>query len=246
VFCSSLLIAALTSVPPQPTRYHMEIVQLSDLDRTGVGGDYLHGVVTTRAIVSLTTHDSAGGMAVRIVIDSISVEPVGAATMVLAPAMAAEARHAVIDALVVNGRITGTPHLSASLVVLNPVRDALELLFTGTRTGLAAGSHWSDTTSLTMAAAERTGVRISNWRAGPAGTSGLILDESRITEYTTHAKVLDETQQLNEHGTSRVVLNPARLADSAETSETGELTYRSGDAVVPGKTGLTVHITRIP
>jgi hypothetical protein len=147
-WCNSALAASVLFLPsigraPSVTKYRIDQSLMQEMDASAAGGTKQNVSFSTSSFVTVTLTDSAGGKAMRVVVDSIrgdSATPIPAA--VLDSARGSEFRGFV--------ERSGKP---SALVVTSgtgaaaQVQGLLSDFFPWTRSGLKVGDSWTDTTA---------------------------------------------------------------------------------------------------
>jgi hypothetical protein len=151
------------AVGPSITKYRIDQSLSQEIDATGAGGARQKMAFKTSSFVTVTLGDSAGGKAIRVVIDSVrgdSATPIPAA--VLDSARGAEF-HGFVER---SGKPTGLQP-SGNVPAANQIQGLLSDFLPWTKPGLKVGDSWSDTTAKTTGtgADSVTIRRVSAYRA---------------------------------------------------------------------------------
>jgi hypothetical protein len=161
---------AAGAVAPAPaTKYRIDQSLTQEIDATGAGGAKQKIAFTTSSFVTVTLADSAGGKAIRVVVDSVrgdSATPIPAA--VLDSARGTEFR----GFLEKSGKPTGLEPAKGDASAAIQIQGLLSDFFPWTRAGLKVGESWSDTTSKTngTGADSVTVRRVSAYKAAAGET----------------------------------------------------------------------------
>jgi hypothetical protein len=128
---------------PSTTRYRIDQSLSQEIDATAAGGAKQRIAFSTSSFVTVTLADSAGGKAMRVVVDSMrgdSATPIPAA--VLDSARGAEFRGFVDK----SGKPTGLEPV-AGAGAATQIQGLLSDFFPWARPSLKIGESWSDTTA---------------------------------------------------------------------------------------------------
>ena len=254
-----IAILALTATQaqvtlPSPTlRYRVEAKTTLDQDLSTIGRGKLTGSLATTAILSVTMTDSADGQIVRVTVDSMKLEPVGAMAVQLTPAAAAAAadsvRGASVRAYSVRGTLRGVPQPSVPNPALATVMQALGVMFPGLRSGIKVGDSWADTTKIDgdVKGGHQLGSIIAAWSVTGVEDGGLVLEGTSATKVTTTGQ---NGQSLTVSGGSKEHLvlaprGPSRRASIESTSDASTV-QKLGGAPIPSRTTATLRITPLP
>ncbi|MES1259651.1 MAG: hypothetical protein ABUL71_03580, partial [Gemmatimonadota bacterium] len=241
------------TLPSPPVRYRIEAKTTADQDLTSIGRGKVTGSLTSIAFVSVTTTDSAEGQVARVVVDSMTLEPVGAMTAQLsaanAKAAADSARGLWVHAYTVKGTIRGTPQPSSPNPALAAVMQAVGVLFPGIRTNIKLGDAWADTTKIDsdVQGGHQTGRIVATWKVVGNDDGAFVLDGTSTSTVTTNGQA---GQVLTRQGTSRERLTlaprgPARNA-SIETTTDASMVSQPGAAAIPAKNTAVLKVTQLP
>ena len=144
---TGLVLPALGDAP-STVKYRIDQSLTQELDATAAGGAKQRIAFSTTSFVTVTLSDSAGGKALRVVVDSVrgdSATPIPVA--VLDSARGVEFR----GFLEKSGKPTGLkPSSNASAA--SQIQGLLSDFFPWTRAGLKVGDSWADTTAKTTGA----------------------------------------------------------------------------------------------
>lgn len=164
---TSLVLPAL-ALAPSTTRYRIDQSLTQEMDATAAGGAKQRVAFSTSSFVTVTLADSAGGKAIRVVVDSVrgdSATPIPATVL-------DSARGAVFQGfLTKSGKPSGlkpATNIPAAIQIQGLLSDFLPW----TRAGLKVGDSWSDTTAKTSATGNDsvTVRRVSAYKAAASET----------------------------------------------------------------------------
>src|SRR3954463_5133943 len=137
---TGLVLPAL-GLAPSTVKYRIDQSLTQEMDATAAGGAKQRIAFSTSSFVTVTLADSAGGKAIRVVVDSMrgdSATPIPAA--VLDSARGAEFRGFVQK----SGKLTGLEPAGGAGAAAQ-VQGLLSDFFPWTRPSLKIGESWSDT-----------------------------------------------------------------------------------------------------
>jgi hypothetical protein len=168
--CSKLIAVALPilGLAPTTTKYRIDHSLSQEIDATAAGGAKQNIAFNTTTFVTVTLSDSAGGKAVRVVVDSIR----GDSATPIPPAVFDSARGVEFRGFVQrSGKPTGLEPVKG-LPVANQIQGLLSEFLPWTRPGMKVGDNWSDTTSNTNSIGSDTVTvrRISAYKAAASET----------------------------------------------------------------------------
>jgi hypothetical protein len=164
---AGLVLSAL-GLAPSTTKYRIDQTLTQEMDATAAGGAKQRTAFSTSSFVTVSLADSAGGKAIRVVVDSVkgdSATPIPAA--VLDSARGAEFRGFVEK----SGKPSGlTPTQNAGAAV--QIQGLLSDFFPWAKAGLKVGDSWSDTTAKTSGTGSDsvTVRRVSAYKAAASET----------------------------------------------------------------------------
>jgi hypothetical protein len=143
----SLLLAAVTPLAAPPTTLKYQVTQRmeQEVDASGVGGGKQSFVVKTTSFIAVTLTDSAGGRAMKVVVDSVRADslPPG----LPADSLAKKARGATFTGFVdANGKVTDMKSSGEPVPGLQ-LESLLRDMYPHTRKGMKQGDTWTDTTT---------------------------------------------------------------------------------------------------
>jgi hypothetical protein len=139
------LVVPAPRLAPPTAKYRIDQSLSQEIDATAAGGAKQRIAFATTSFVTVTLSDSAGGRAIRVVVDSMrgdSATPIPAAA--LDSARGAEFR----GYLQKSGKPTGLKP-SGNASAATQIQGLLSDFFPWTRAGLKVGDNWSDTTAKT-------------------------------------------------------------------------------------------------
>jgi hypothetical protein len=148
--CLGALGATVIALPvwtsaPLTTKYRIDQSLTQEIDASAAGGTKQRIAFSTSSFVTVTLADSAGGKAMRVVVDSMrgdSATPIPSA--VLDSARGAEFRGFVEK----SGKLTGLEPVTG-INAAAQIQGLLSDFFPWTRPSLKIGESWSDTTAKT-------------------------------------------------------------------------------------------------
>jgi hypothetical protein len=132
-------------VGPSTTKYRIDQSLSQEIDATAAGGAKQRIAFSTTSFVTVTLADSAGGKAIRVVVDSMR----GDSATPIPPAVLDSARGAEFRGFVErSGKPTGLEPVG-SATAATQIQGLLSDFFPWTKAGLKIGDSWSDTTAKT-------------------------------------------------------------------------------------------------
>ena len=130
---------------PSTTKYRIDQSLSQEIDATAAGGAKQRIAFSTTSFVTVTLADSAGGKAMRVVVDSMR----GDSASPIPPAVLDSARgtefHGFVDR---SGKPAGLEPIGNAAAAAQ-IQGLLSDFFPWTRAGLKIGESWSDTTAKT-------------------------------------------------------------------------------------------------
>jgi hypothetical protein len=168
----SLLLAALTTHIAGSTTLKYQVTQRmeQEVDASGVGGGKQMFVVKTTSFIAVTLTDSAGGKAMRVVVDSIHADtlPPGFPADSLAKKAKGVSFTGFVDA---NGKVSELKGNAEALQGLQ-MESLLRDMFPRTRGSFKPGDAWTDTTTTNnkIGGGEMSARAITNYKAGASET----------------------------------------------------------------------------
>jgi hypothetical protein len=139
---------SLLEAAPSTTKYRIDQSLTQEMDATSAGGAKQRVAFTTASFVTVTLRDSAGGKAMRIVIDSVK----GDSAVPIPATVLDSARGAEFGGFVTrSGKPTGLKPVSKAPVA-SQIQGLLSDFFPWARAGIKVGESWTDTTSKTTGA----------------------------------------------------------------------------------------------
>ncbi|MGD9523214.1 MAG: hypothetical protein AB7P61_05245 [Gemmatimonadales bacterium] len=230
-------------------RYKVDLTMQQDVDLSAMGQGVMSNKVTATMFLNVTMSDTTGGRLAHVVVDSIMLNAEGQMAMMFPPAMADSARGEFIHAYIVDGKMEGTPTLSAEgNSVLGLVTQGLNGMFPGVGPKAAGKAGWADTvtTNTVNENANLNSSQIVTWTR--TGMDGDVLMLSGRGE----GSVTGEQQGNQISGTvtntvkaETVIGGPAR---SAEVTSNQEMTVLSAQLPepIPVKVTNTLVLMRLP
>jgi hypothetical protein len=132
-------------VAPLTTKYRIDQSLTQEIDATAAGGAKQKIAFSTSSFVTVTLADSAGGKAIRVVVDSMR----GDSATPIPPAVLDSARGAEFRGFVQkSGKLTGLEPVGGAKAAAQ-VQGLLSDFFPWTKPSLKVGESWSDTTAKT-------------------------------------------------------------------------------------------------
>jgi len=162
------LILPSLGLAPSTIKYRIDQSLTQEMDATVAGGAKQRIAFSTSSFVTVTLADSAGGKAIRVVVDSVhgdSATPIPAT--VLDSARGAEFR----GFLTKSGKPSGLKPVSKAPAATQ-IQGLLSDFFPWTKPGLKVGDSWADTTAKTSATGSDsvTVRRVSAYKAAASET----------------------------------------------------------------------------
>jgi len=165
-----LLLAGPTPPASTTTRYQVTQRMEQEVDASGVGGGKQAFVVKTTSFIAVTLTDSAGGKALRAVVDSVRADslPPGMPADSLVRKAKGSTYSGFVDA---NGKIGNLKSSSPAVQGLQ-LESLLRDMWPRTRKGMKAGDTWVDTSSAVnkIGGGELNVRAITNYKAGATET----------------------------------------------------------------------------
>jgi hypothetical protein len=164
---TGLVLPAL-GLAPSTVKYRIDQSLTQEMDATAAGGAKQRIAFSTSSFVTVTLADSAGGKAIRVVVDSVrgdSATPIPAT--VLDSARGSEFR----GFLTKSGKPSGLKPVT-NAPAATQIQGLLSDFFPWTRPGLKVGDSWADTTAKTSATGSDsvTVRRVSAYKAAASET----------------------------------------------------------------------------
>lgn len=161
------LVFAVPVVRPaqSPARYRVDQTLTQEVDATSAGQGTQSITFTTSSFIRVTLTDSAGGQALRVVVDSMR----GDSITPIPPAVFDSVRGAVYLAFVNKEGRPGQLEPADPTPAAAQVQGLLSDFFPWVRRGLRSGQSWTDTSVVTTGegADSVTVRRVTKYRAGP-------------------------------------------------------------------------------
>ena len=176
---AAVLVLPASDLAPTTTKYRIDQSLSQEIDATAAGGAKQSVSFTTASFITVILADSAGGKAMRVVVDSVrgdSATPIPAA--VLDSARGAQFRGFVEK----SGKPLGLEPITGTSAAAQ-IQGLLSDFFPWIRAGLKVGDHWADTTAKVngVGADSVTVRRVSAYKATANETRGT-RKAVRITE----------------------------------------------------------------
>jgi hypothetical protein len=208
---AAVLVLPISDSAPTTTKYRVDQSLSQEIDATAAGGARQSISFTTSSFITVSLADSAGGKAMRVVVDSVrgdSATPIPAA--VLDSARGAEF-HGFVEK---SGKPLGLEPITGTSAAAQ-IQGLLSDFFPWIRAGLKVGDSWADTTAKVngVGADSVTVRRVSAYKASANETRGT-RKAVRITEDFTSSVA----------GTQPTPSGPARI----EGSGSGKGSYYVG------------------
>lgn len=168
----SFLLAALIPPTVASTTLKYQVTQRieQEVDASGVGGGKNTFVVKTTSFIAVTLTDSAGGKAMKVVVDSVRADtlPPGLPADSLVKKAKGSSFAGFVDA---NGKVT-TIKANGEVVQGLQLESLLRDMYPRTRKGMKAGDTWTDTTTATnkIGGGEMNVRAITTYKAGASET----------------------------------------------------------------------------
>ncbi|HEU4682207.1 MAG TPA: hypothetical protein VFS51_10695 [Gemmatimonadales bacterium] len=200
---TSLLVPSLDRAP-STTKYRIDQSLTQEIDATAAGGAKQNISFTTSSFITVKLADSAGGKAIRVVLDSVrgdSATPISRA--VLDSARGAE----FIGFLERSGKPSGLEPVSGpSTSAATQVQGLLSDVFPWIRAGLKVGDSWTDTTAKVngVGSDSVTIRRVSAYKAAATETRNSRKAVRIVENFTSSV-----------HGTQPTPGGPARIEGSS-------------------------------
>lgn len=199
---AAVLVLSAADLAPTTTKYRIDQSLSQEIDATAAGGAKQRISFSTSSFITVILADSAGGKAMRVVVDSVrgdSATPIPAA--VLDSARGAEFHGFVAK----SGKPLGLEPITGTSAAAQ-IQGLLSDFFPWIRAGLKVGDSWTDTTAKVngVGADSVTVRRVSAYKASANETRGT-RKAVRITEDFTSSVA----------GTQPTPNGPARIEGSA-------------------------------
>jgi hypothetical protein len=168
----ALLLAAPTPPAAGTTTIKYQVTQRmeQEVDASGVGGGKQSFVVKTTSFIAVTLTDSAGGRAMRVVVDSVHADslPMGMPADSLVKKAKGSTFTGFVDA---SGKVSNVK-ASGDAVQGLQLESLLRDMYPRTRKGMKAGDTWTDTTTSTnkIGGGEMNVRSVTTYKAGGAQT----------------------------------------------------------------------------
>jgi hypothetical protein len=162
------LVLPISGYAPSTTKYRIDQSLSQEMDATAAGGAKQRTAFSTSSFVTVTLADSAGGKAIRVVVDSVRGD---SATPIPPPVLDSARGSEFRGFLDKSGKPTGLkPTANAPAAV--QIQGLLSDFFPWTKAGLKVGDSWSDTTAKTSGTGSDsvTVRRVSAYKAAASET----------------------------------------------------------------------------
>lgn len=252
----ALLVATSTAVgplpqatTPAPMRYRLDVKISQSLDLTAAGQGMQEGEMTGVIFLTLTTTDSAEGLAAHAVIDSMSLAPTGYLAMQMSQEFADSLRGESIHAYIKDGRVEGTPTNSASTnPAMNVAASALNVLFPGIGAKAKGAKSFSDTLQSNVVNEQGTRNTTSTIDWTVTGSEGDVLTLTGKGSGTISADM--NGQQINGTSTNSMtvvssIFGPSRSATLDSDQDMTVLVQGLSDPI-PVKVKTHAELTALP
>jgi len=208
---AAVLVLPASDLAPTTTRYRIDQSLSQEIDATAAGGAKQSISFNTSSFITVILADSAGGKAMRVVVDSVrgdSATPIPAA--VLDSARGAEF-HGFVER---SGKPLGLEPVTGTAAAAQ-IQGLLSDFFPWIRAGVKVGDSWADTTAKVngVGADSVTVRRVSAYKAAANETRGTRKAVRIIEDFTSSVA-----------GTQPTPNGPARI----EGSGTGKRAYYVG------------------
>lgn len=246
----ALIVTTAATTAPDPVRYRIEQRTENRIDLSGFGqGEQVQGQVFAW-FLSISYADSAGGTAVRAVVDSAQMD----LGMMAVPTATLDS----LRGLVVQGWMDKTGKMaSASAAQASTFSSQAEGLLRSfhprLRPGAKPGDRWSDTTAVNTKAMQmttNTSTVSAYTMAGPGslgGASGMLYDVSFTTDQKGTIDTPAGPAELvgKSAGGGKVLVSEAGRYLGSESSATGEATISGSFApmAIPVRTSSSMVVT---
>jgi len=131
---------------PAPMRYRFDVTISQNVDATAAGQGVQEGGLEGSVFVTLTTTDTTDGLTAHVVIDSMTLTPSGILTAQFDQSLADSLRGESVDAYIKDGKVEGTPVLSApDNRAMGVASSVLNVLFPGIGSKAKSADTFADT-----------------------------------------------------------------------------------------------------
>lgn len=233
-------LVAWTPRPAAPLRYKLDLKSTQVINLASMGQGEQRAEVTGTGIVSVTSVDSAGGQALTVVLDSISLNP----DAPIPPDAVTAAKGTTWRAFRgPNGRV-GEFKTDTENPVASTVETALTQIFPPFQKGTAAGKSWTDTTETTRngSIAIRTVTNFQTTADNLAGTKVTKLAGASASSISGSQESPQGTVQINGTGTASTAWLVGADGTCLSSTYSGTQNLQITIAVAPEPLPLTVTI----
>ncbi len=233
-------LVAWTPRPAAPIRYKIDLKSTQVINLASMGQGEQRAEVASTAIVSVSSVDSAGGQALTVVLDSISLN----AEAPIPPDAVQAAKGTVWHGFRgPNGRV-GEFKTDAENPVAGSVETALSQLFPPIQKGTAAGKSWTDTTETTRngTIAIRTVTNFQTTADNVAGAKVTKLAGASASSISGTQESPQGTVQINGTGTANTAWMVGADGTCLSSTYTGTQNLQITIAVAPEPLPLTVTL----
>jgi hypothetical protein len=145
VLATGSALPVILSFAPPVTKYRIDQSLVQEMDASAAGGAKQKIAFKTSSFVTVTLADSAGGKAIRVVIDSIK----GDSATPISSAVLDSARGAEFHGFVAKSGKPSGLQPSGNAAAATQIQGLLSDFFPWTKAGLKVGDSWTDTTAKT-------------------------------------------------------------------------------------------------
>jgi hypothetical protein len=132
--------------PAQATRYKLDVTMTQTADLTALGQGEMTGSVNGTVFVTLTMSDTTGGKIAHFVVDSMKITADGMLAGQMGQSFADSLAGETIHAYIKDGRVEGTPELSASgNPAMNVAAQIVGVVFAGVGPKAQGATSYADT-----------------------------------------------------------------------------------------------------
>jgi hypothetical protein len=139
------LVLPILGLAPSTAKYRIDQSLTQEMDATAAGGPKQRIAFTTTSFVTVTLADSAGGKAIRVVVDSVRGD---SATPIPAPVLDSARGTAFQGFVEKSGKPTGLKP-ATNVAAATQIQGLLSDFIPWIKTGLKVGDSWIDTTAKT-------------------------------------------------------------------------------------------------
>lgn len=230
-------------------RYKIDLTMQQEIDLSSMGQGIMTNKLTASMFLSVSMSDTTGGRLAHVLVDSMLVNAEGQMAMAFPPALADSARGQFIHAYIVDGKIEGTPTLSAEgNAVLGLATQGLNAMFPGVGPKAEGKASWADTvtTSTVNDQANMNSSQIINWTRTGMDGSVLLLSgtgEGSVTGDQGGNQISGTVT--NTIKAETMIGGPARAAELTSNQDVTVLSAQLPEPVSV-KVSNTLVLTRLP